>query len=85
MSEHIHCALCGASELGCRDGDCCDDCGHEGRVMTCACRRPGHRVACPQRPVTGARGGAVPVRLPRPDLADIGAGGLIAAAWRAGA
>ena len=34
MSEHIHCASCGASELGCRDGDCCDDCGHEGRVMT---------------------------------------------------
>ena len=28
MSEHIHCASCGASELGCRDGDCCDDCGH---------------------------------------------------------
>jgi len=25
------------------------------------------------------------VRLPRPDLTDIGVGGLLAAAWRAGA
>ena len=49
------------------------------------CRRPGHRATCPERPVTAARGGVVPVRLPRPDLADIGVGGLMAAAWRAGA
>lgn len=53
--------------------------------MTCTCRRPGHRATCPERPVTAARGGVVPVRLPRPDLADIGVGGLMAAAWRAGA